>query len=319
MRHLGWIFIALYAVLITGLFAFDILIFDATPIVTSVTCISLAVFLFGAGSRNMCRPIRRPRLWLPVAAAAFMLTLLAAGVTLALSELFRVVLVQSNETSGSTNALWLIVALLGNWLLWGVLLFVYTRDLQRFEVIYRLAKIVFAGSLAELLASVPAHIFVLRRGGCFAGISTSLGIMAGMCVMLWSFGPAILLLEAQQRGQFRRQRLSAGRHPSPRPRVQFGLHAMLAVTAGCGVLFGLTRILWGQWPLVALLGVLVVALITLLIVRRRWMLLVAALLVVGGLGYVFWQQKLWLNLAYLVVVSAVLFGLLRLDRPPKNG
>ena len=48
-----------------------------------------------------------------------------------------------------------------------------------------------AGSLAELLASIPSHLIVRRRPGCFVGIGTMMGIMAGVYVMLFCFGPMI--------------------------------------------------------------------------------------------------------------------------------
>lgn len=320
MRYLGWLFVGLYAALIAGFICFDASIFEGLPILSAVTIASLAVFLFGAGSNNLCRPIRRPRLWMPVAAAALMLTALSAGATLALSELFLVPLFPDSDDS-NLNACMLLLALLANWLLWGVLLWIYTRRLKRFDILYRLTRFIFAGSLAELLASVPSHIFVMRRGGCFVGISTSLGMIAGMCVMLWSFGPAILLLERSQRrenGRDRRETRTesdAERAPRKGKRIlQFGLHTLLGVTAACGILFGLTRIFWGHWFIVALLGSLAVTLAALAIARSRLALAVAAVLVLGGLVYVFIAAGFWIGIVYLLVVAVVLFGLLCVDR-----
>ena len=84
-------------------------------------------------------------------------------------------------------------------------LFVYCRGLDRFSIIGRLTGLIFAGSLAALLVSIPAHIIVSRRPGCFVGLVTALGIASGVYVMLWSFGPAILLLFLSEKRRFERR------------------------------------------------------------------------------------------------------------------
>ena len=192
-----WILLLLYVVLICGLCALGMWPDGnwVPPILLAVTVTAQALFILGAGRKDLCRPIRRPRLLFPVAAASFMLAVLVVALTWALSELFRF-----QDPELGQVVLWGTLG--ASWLVWGVVLFVYTRRLQRYQAIFRLAQLVFIGSLAELLAAVPAHIFVTKRGGCFAGVITGLGILAGLFVMAWSFGPAIFLLflhEAQRR------------------------------------------------------------------------------------------------------------------------
>jgi hypothetical protein len=94
-----------------------------------------------------------------------MLTALVVGLTISLSELFR-----WRWLDWSPALFWAFVAL--NWLVWGVLLWIYTYRVNRFQALSRMTGTLIAGSMAELLASIPAHILAVRRSGCFAGIGT---------------------------------------------------------------------------------------------------------------------------------------------------
>ena len=89
-----------------------------------------------------------------------------------------------------------------SWIVWSLLLFIYTQGGERVTVIGKLTGLIFAGSLATLLVSIPAHIIVSRRPGCFVGLFTALGIASGILVMFWSFGPAILLLFFREKRRF---------------------------------------------------------------------------------------------------------------------
>ncbi len=57
-----------------------------------------------------------------------------------------------------------------------------------------LVLLLIGGSVAELLIAGAAHTVTSRRPGCFAGLTAALAIMAGCSVMLWAFGPGIILL-----------------------------------------------------------------------------------------------------------------------------
>ncbi len=202
MKVLRWVFLALYVLLLMSLVGYWT-VESNTPfflICLGVLVVAQAIFIFGAGTIQLCRPIRKRRLILPVAVSALLMTLLAAALFVSLLELFEV------EGSGDATLTWLTfwsILLLG-WIGWGFLLFAYTRKLARFKAISRLAKVLLAGSLAELLATVPSHILVSRRPGCLVGLFTMLGIIAGVCVMVFSFGPMIVLLFLRPR--YRRER-----------------------------------------------------------------------------------------------------------------
>jgi len=197
LRWLRWVLLALYLALILGLggtalsdagqaFAVAVLV---------LTLGSQALLIFGSGKLELTRPIRGWRLVIPTAVAGLMLAILILGAGLALSELFYL-----------DTAEWISVALLAlvaaSWIVWSLLLFVYCQGWERFNIIGRLTGLIFAGSLATLLVSIPAHIIVSRRPGCFVGLFTALGIASGIYVMLWSFGPAILPLFFKEKRRF---------------------------------------------------------------------------------------------------------------------
>jgi hypothetical protein len=154
------------------------------------------VFLLGAGTIELCRPIRKRRLLLPILIASGLMTLLVAGCAVAMLELCK--------AKNFPQPKWLWIAFV--WLVWGIIFFLYCRKLERWRVLKRLIQILLAGSLLDLLATVPAHLVVIRRPGCLVGLGTGAGIAAGICAMFWAFGPGIALLFFRERYQAERQR-----------------------------------------------------------------------------------------------------------------
>ena len=213
LRWLRWVLLALYLALIMSLGGIDLLGGGGrfAVMVVVLTFGSQALFLFGSGKLELTRPIRGWRLIVPAAVAALMLAILIGSTVMALWELFYL------EDDWVIPA-WLALVTV-SWIAWGVLLFNFCRDRERFAIIERLTGLLFAGSLATLLVSIPAHIIVSRRPGCFVGLFTALGIASGVYVMLWSFGPAILLLffSEKRRFELREARRQAG---GPAPEIQ---------------------------------------------------------------------------------------------------
>ena len=291
-----WILLLLYVGLIACLFGIGMWPHgDWFPVILlAITVAALAVFILGAGRKDLCRPIRRPRRLFPLAAAAFMATVLLVGLTWALSETFRI-------ENGGSDEVWIWVLLAAGWVFWGVVLFVYTRGLNRYQTIFGLTRLVFVGSLAELLATVPAHIFVTKRGGCFAGLATSLGILAGLFVMMWSFGPAIFLLFLQEaRRQEEREAPSAARTPLLPPRhFQYGLRTLLLLMLATGVISGCLRAFWGRWPAATFGGAVTLVLLTLLLQTRPRLLAATWCVVCAGLVWASWGDWSFLTISVL--------------------
>ena len=205
MLVLRWVFLSLYVLIAGGL------IFVWTDewrdtfllVVLFAALASQALLILGTGTMRLCHPIRRRRLILPIIGAATMVTLLVMGLLGALWELFYL-----DKTGLPEWIPWVVLVL--SWSGWGILLFRYVAPLPKYTALSRLAACLFAGSLCELLATVPSHIIVSRRPGCFVGLATMLGICAGLCVMFVSFGPMIFLLFLRPR---HRAELGTDGHP----------------------------------------------------------------------------------------------------------
>ncbi|MCH7620559.1 MAG: hypothetical protein IH870_01525 [Chloroflexi bacterium] len=215
LRWLRWVLLALYLGLVLSLGSTAFIdLRSAIPFAVLVTLGFQALFIFGSGKLELNRPIRGWRLAIPAAVAGLMLAILIGGASLALLELFRLY--------EHILVFWRWMALMGvSWIVWSFLLFVYCQGWERFNIIGRLTGLIFAGSLATLLVSIPAHIIVSRRPGCFVGLFTALGIASGIYVMLWSFGPAILLLFFREKRRFElREDRRPAVDPAPEAREQ---------------------------------------------------------------------------------------------------
>jgi hypothetical protein len=95
MNRLRWVFFALFALLIaallslpiTGMFGITWIDLATGSVLLGIFFGSQAIYIFGAGTMDLCRPIRKRRLWLPVAVGGVMLGILTGGIILAAVEL----------------------------------------------------------------------------------------------------------------------------------------------------------------------------------------------------------------------------------------
>jgi len=216
MHRLRWVFIGLFLTLVLALFLLPVTrAFGLTWADTLHGLVFLAIFfgsqamyIFGAGTLDLCRPIGKRRLWLPVAVGSAMLAILTGGMVLAAIETFF-----ENRKNDDWVAWVFWSLLLGAWLGWGVLFWVYTQRIERFRALHWMTTWIVAGSMVELLAILPAHVFVGGRRGCLAfhGMMTGIGLMAGIVGLVWAFGPAVLLLTFSKRYQEERNARRAQR------------------------------------------------------------------------------------------------------------
>lgn len=206
MLVMRWVFLGLY-VAIVGYLWLRAWFGDVDQlfllVLAGLTLGCQALFIFGGGTIHLCRPIRKRRLWMPALVAALLFGLLAGGLFSTLWELFYLHLDFWLFDSEFEVLFW--GTLIVNWILWFLVFFLATRRWRRMRALSRITAALVAGSLAELLTAIPAHIIVSRRPGCFVGLLTLLGIVAGLYVMLFAFGPGIVLLFLRPR--YRRERI----------------------------------------------------------------------------------------------------------------
>jgi len=209
-KNFKWVFLSLYAVIIVGLLSlsffkhkfelpFWIPTFSglrgnlgAILAVLLATFLSQFLFIFGAGRINLCKPVKKQRLIIPITIAAVMLSVLGLCFIIPLVELFRINV--DNWWTEETNTLVCYTILGISWLVWGVYFFIKLRNASRYKATASLLSLVAVSNILQLLVALVAHYLVRRRGECLAGILTSIGIIGGVIVMLWSFGPVILFL-----------------------------------------------------------------------------------------------------------------------------
>jgi hypothetical protein len=138
------------------------------------------------------RPVGKRSLLFTAIASALMMGLLVGGVGLVLLEIFW---------GDKTGSLWanifgwfIAAAFILTWVFWGFVFYRWGKKLEPANFIEKLFYRLFGGSILELLIAVPSHIFVRQRTYCCAGMDTSIGIICGVAVMLFSFGPGVFFL-----------------------------------------------------------------------------------------------------------------------------
>ena len=141
--------------------------------------------LKGYVSRTGLQPPTRRSKWPSILASGLIMAGLVQGAGLALWELCRL---------QSYSPLLLFSVGPAAWLLWSLAYFRLGRKVTPSDLVSHQCRTLFKGSILELLIVVPAHIVTSHRAELFAGDLTFLGFAMGLVVMLFSFGPAVLLL-----------------------------------------------------------------------------------------------------------------------------
>jgi len=135
------------------------------------------------------RPVTRGALWPTILAAGLMIGGLAAGAVYSIAELiFR--------DKGSDN--WIgwggIAVVLVTWGVWAVVFRRAGGTEAPGDALTRQCRLLFKGSILELLIAVPTHIVARYRDYCCAGFMTFIGLTMGVAVMLFAYGPAVFFL-----------------------------------------------------------------------------------------------------------------------------
>jgi hypothetical protein len=134
------------------------------------------------------RPVSRRGLLPTVLASGFMMALLAAGAICAFWEF-------AFPKDDSPSDSWVVPGVMAlTWCLWSLIFMRLGRTQAPADLVSRQCRALLKGSILELLVAVPTHVAVRQRHECCAGYMTFLGLVTGISVMLFSFGPAVFFL-----------------------------------------------------------------------------------------------------------------------------
>lgn len=138
------------------------------------------------------RPVLRSTIITSIIGAGVMAGFLVAGVVLSVGETIV-------KDALSENVWWMaFAALLLMWALWGLIFWKWSKVLEPRAFIERQRRILYRSSILELLIAIPAHILARHRNYCCAGMATFTGIIFGISVMLFAFGPGVFFLYAER-------------------------------------------------------------------------------------------------------------------------
>ena len=138
------------------------------------------------------RPVTRRALFWPIVAGALAMGILAAGFIFMASEIiFKVVLER-------TTQLIALSGLIVMWIVWALIFSRWSKKEEPCSFIRKLTKTMYRGSVLEFLVAVPSHIVARQREYCCAGVDTFLGLVFGLSVMVFSFGPGVFFLYADK-------------------------------------------------------------------------------------------------------------------------
>ena len=157
-----------------------------------------------------------------VFAAALMAMLLTIGALALLLELpdwWKPIMGGTNEqpTAGGWGIVGIWTGMLLAWGLWMWVFFVYWRQGDRYTAMGKVIRGLVAGSFLEIFVAVPVHVWAARQRECYCCRGTYTTLIFAGAVLLWAFGPGIVLL--YKREAYRREKL---------------LHGQAIACPGCG-------------------------------------------------------------------------------------
>jgi len=88
----------------------------------------------------------------------------------------------------------LLYIALGTWAVWSIIFYAYWRGGDRYGQLGRLVRWLLGGSVLELLASTFVQAFIPDRHGCYCDRGSFFGMIIGLTVLLWTFGPGLALI-----------------------------------------------------------------------------------------------------------------------------
>ncbi len=135
------------------------------------------------------RPVRKRHVFSTVFASLFAMLVMVSGMVAAAIE-------HLENTPKAEGPLPIVIfsAVGMVWLLWSVLFGFYGGRGKPKTLMSRVVRVLLAGSILELLIAVPTHIIARWRNYCCAGFMTFWGLVTGVSVLFFAFGPGMFIL-----------------------------------------------------------------------------------------------------------------------------
>ncbi len=125
-----------------------------------------------------------------VVAAAFMAMMLSSGAAALLMELVGV----WDAVAGDENWELLVGGNLALWLLWAVVFRFHWKNGTRFQQLQAMARGLIIGSFLELIVAAGVFVWKTDEENCYCVRGSYVGLVFGATVMIWAFGPGLILL-----------------------------------------------------------------------------------------------------------------------------
>ena len=124
-----------------------------------------------------------------VITAALMATLLSVGMGASLLDFSS-----RNwlEQIGSLTGFYTIIAVL--WLLWAIVFYLHWRKKDRLTRLSWMINSLITGSIMDLFVAIGVYAWNPQKDDCWCARGAYTGLVLGATVMIWLFGPGILLL-----------------------------------------------------------------------------------------------------------------------------
>lgn len=132
--------------------------------------------------------------------AAFLAMLLTAGLILTLLEVFDADITGKifdgldDSDKGTVPLIGFYLACLLVWLLWTVIFFVYWKQDRQTTGTGRIVAALLAGSILELFVAIGVYAWNPNEEDCWCARGSYTGLVFGATVMIWAFGPGLILL-----------------------------------------------------------------------------------------------------------------------------
>lgn len=188
---LRWVFLILYLIILASL-ALIYLYNDPREaplgllIIVPIVFITQFLMVGSSSAINFCGAHKARAIWLPALIGGLAFTLLTGGFILGLSEFMRF--------RQNTFGMLILLALPLSWIFWTVIFSLRFKKHDPDTATGKILKWVLLGSVLEMIILAPMHVVTSARGGCLAGLNTALGLLIGLSIAFWSFGPGIILL-----------------------------------------------------------------------------------------------------------------------------